>query len=130
MFCLNDNFVKLKQLKESKLCSEINCERDWRNNQRKRIFELNECVESCNENYPYEYENKCYQNCPDEALSENKCKNLFEPQIEEEKEKEKEQEKEKEKGKEREKEKEQEKEKERRKKKDKNKKRKKRRRKK
>ena len=73
VFCLNDNFVKWKQLKESKLCSEIDCNNDnWRLHQKKRIFDTNKCIEDCNEDYPYEFENKCYEKCPyDEKLCIN-----------------------------------------------------------
>ena len=64
VFCLNEKFSKLISLKESKLCSQMNCEDNWRSNQKKIIFDLNKCIEDCNQIYPFEYENKCFKVCP------------------------------------------------------------------
>ena len=42
----------------------MNCEDNWRSNQKKIIFDLNKCIEDCNQIYPFEYENKCFKVCP------------------------------------------------------------------
>ena len=80
VFCLNEKFSKLISLKESKLCSQMNCEDNWRSNQKKIIFDLNKCIEDCNQIYPFEYENKCFKVCP---ITNNlkKCKYLDEYAI-------------------------------------------------
>ena len=63
----------LRLLKE-KNCIINDCSDNWKIKQRKLIDEKNMCVYDCSEDnyYKYEYNNKCYNICPDETyLSEN-----------------------------------------------------------
>ena len=52
-------------------CTLIYCEENWRERQNKIISETNECVSSCENDYSYEFENKCYKNCPNGTRENN-----------------------------------------------------------
>ena len=63
-------------------CYSSYCEDDWKSKQKKLINNNNQCIESCDDNqsYQYEYNGKCYENCPQGTLHDennmniNKCK--------------------------------------------------------
>ena len=47
-------------------CFTVDCSNDWKIRQMKLIKNNNKCIESCNnsQQYQYEYNGKCYDNCP------------------------------------------------------------------
>ena len=63
-------------------CPVIDCSSNWKSKQKKIINDTNECIESCENStqYSYEYNGKCYGNCPNGLLNDddgniiNKCK--------------------------------------------------------
>jgi len=52
-------------------CTIIYCDENWREKQNKIISETNECVSSCENDYSYEFENKCYKSCPNGTKQTN-----------------------------------------------------------
>jgi len=58
------------------------CEINWKSVQKKIIKKTGECIDNCNNNnqYKFEYDNKCYKNCPTGTKNDqnNKCKCLDE----------------------------------------------------
>ena len=46
-------------------CRSLYCEDDWKSKQ-KKLINNNQCIENCDNNleYQYEYNGKCYDNCP------------------------------------------------------------------
>ena len=81
VICINEKKNKNKifpQIKNIK-CKIIDCSNDWRKNQIKIIQETGECIDSCKDSpkYIYEYNGKCYENCPNGLINDNyanKCK--------------------------------------------------------
>ena len=70
----NNIFNKIKE----KSCNSVECSNDWRKKQKKLISKNNTCVDNCTNNgeYKYEYNGKCYKNCPNGLLFDdnNICK--------------------------------------------------------
>ena len=69
-----------KQIEKIK-CATLTCSNDWKSSQKKIINNTNECIESCENStqYKYEYNGKCFENCPNGYLYDNnnklnKCK--------------------------------------------------------
>ena len=54
-------------------CFTVDCSDDWKTRQKKLIKNNNKCIESCNnsQQYQYEYNGKCYGNCPKGLLNNN-----------------------------------------------------------
>ena len=72
VICVND--TDNGNIKNQAECGIIDCTDDWRKNQKKVNTYDNKCVldNQCNStNYKYEYENKCYYECPNETFSYN-----------------------------------------------------------
>ena len=82
--CVNENYIRSKILPilKSKNCYVNYCSDDWKMKQKKIITANNICKNSCEEDekYKYEYNGKCYENCPngfitdDNNLTTYKCK--------------------------------------------------------
>ena len=65
--CYDKNLnSKANELIAKKKCYSVDCSDNWRENQKKIIAMNNTCIEKCGEGniFIYEYENKCYENCP------------------------------------------------------------------
>ena len=78
VYCIKDE--KLKEKLNSSNCKIEDCSPNWQQNQKKMI-DGSSCVNKCGvdegSDYPYEYENKCIQNCQNGYHNENginKCK--------------------------------------------------------
>ena len=84
VICINENIAKEKIFPQlnNKSCYSIDCSDDWNSKQKKIINKTNECIESCSrsEQYQFEYNGKCYENCTyglfyeENRYIENKCK--------------------------------------------------------
>ena len=80
VICINEDKNKNKILPQitNKSCYVIDCSDDWKLKQKRIINNTNECIQSCDNTiqYKYEYNLKCYENCPNGVLAEekNKCK--------------------------------------------------------
>ena len=83
VICMHEqNYKILSKLKEKRRCYNISCIVDWRSNQRKIINTNGNCVAKCedDEQFKYEYNGKCYENCPNGYLKDDnnnvihKCK--------------------------------------------------------
>ena len=80
VYCINDQNLKNKI--SSKKCAISDCSQNWLQKVKKIIVgDSNSCVNKCGEgegsNYPFEYFNKCYKECPNGNYIENgvkKCK--------------------------------------------------------
>ena len=73
-YCIKNNSQNLNtinSLLDSKLCSLNDCSEYWKERQKKYIKEKNICLSDCTKNilYRYEYDNECYQQCPEGAYS-------------------------------------------------------------
>ena len=84
VICINESNNKniiFPQI-SNKNCSTLDCSNDWKLKQKKLIKNTNECIESCNisNEYKYEYNGNCVENCPNGILNDdnnkilNKCK--------------------------------------------------------
>ena len=61
--CTYDEIL-ISKVTENK-CAIIDCSDNWRKNRKKIIFESNTCVDNCSSVFDsFEYESKCYKNCP------------------------------------------------------------------
>ena len=84
--CINTNKINNKILDEleTKLChTKIeDCEMNWKMIQKKILKSSGLCVDSCNNKY--EYENKCYNSCPEGTKDDGnkKCKCYFDKCLE------------------------------------------------
>ena len=62
---------------QNKKCLTLDCSSsNWKLNQKKIINESGSCIDNCENNlqYKYEYNNKCYKDCPNGIFENNKCK--------------------------------------------------------
>ena len=78
VICLNVDNIPYKissEIKQIK-CLINDCSDNWKSNQSKIIKENGSCIDDCinSGEYRYEYNNKCYRNCPNGILYDNKCK--------------------------------------------------------
>ena len=77
VICINKNNTKITSLISNITCAIIDCSNDLKKNQKKILFGKQECLLSCNEsNNKYEYENTCYEKCPNGTYPDdnNICK--------------------------------------------------------
>ena len=83
IICVEENNLRSKILPQirNKNCYTLDCSDDWKTKQKKINYVNNQCVNNCEENTPYiyEYNGKCYENCPKGFLTDNnnitkKCK--------------------------------------------------------
>ena len=83
VICINENLnTKIINAIRQINCSIIDCSNVWVSKQKKIINENNQCIDNCinSTQYQYEYNDKCYSNCPNGLLSDNtniinnKCK--------------------------------------------------------
>ena len=85
IICISENIIEGQICSRipNKECAVIDCTNDWKSKQKKLIDNNNnECIESCeiSSQYKYEYNGRCYENCPygylyDENNNQmNKCK--------------------------------------------------------
>ena len=78
---INDGSKTISNLKNTENCYTLDCTNNWKL-KRKKITEMDECVESCDNSslYKYEYNGKCLANCEKGYLYDednnilNKCK--------------------------------------------------------
>ena len=82
VICINESknqniiFPQIKKIE----CYIIDCSDDWKSKQKKIIPKTGKCLESCDKDpqYKYEYNGKCYDNCPKGYFTDenniNKCK--------------------------------------------------------
>ena len=61
----------LKNLLNSKKCSIHDCSSNWRTKKKKRITNLDICIENCSDLHLFEYNNDCYFECPNETIPSN-----------------------------------------------------------
>ena len=81
VICIGENIIKdkiLPQISNIK-CKTVSCSNDWKSIQKKIINNNNECIDSCDKNNEYEYNGKCFAQCPNGYLYDNnnklsKCK--------------------------------------------------------
>ena len=77
VICINEdrktNSKLLEQIK-NKTCYTINCSKNWKSKQKKIINQTGQCRHSCDKSisYKYEYNGKCYENCINGYLYDNK----------------------------------------------------------
>ena len=75
IICFSENFNEQKVFNEltSKTCKKYYCLEDWKSKQQKIINETGECIEKCSNdpNFKFEYNGKCYQDCPKEILKDD-----------------------------------------------------------
>ena len=74
VYCINKtNLKKISVELEIKGCSILDCSNKWRKYQKKIIAESNTCLQNCSNDsiYKYEYENKCYDICPNGTHNNN-----------------------------------------------------------
>ena len=74
--CNNTSYNKSYSDIIKKKCFIIDCSEDWKTKQKKIINNSDECIESCQikQQYKYEYNGKCYEQCSNGFLDDNKCK--------------------------------------------------------
>ena len=74
VICINEDITKEKIFPQIKniSCHVIECSNDWRQKQKKIIYNTNEFIESCDKSiqYKYEYNGKCYENCKNGLLKD------------------------------------------------------------
>jgi hypothetical protein len=84
VMCFNKTIASsLFNILKNKGCTNLDCSNNWKNNQNKIRDSNGECVPSCiiNPNYRlYDYENTCYENCPEETIKNDDytCKSIYE----------------------------------------------------
>ena len=74
VICINDNnYERFQGIIKQNLCPTLDCSEKFDNKQQKIIKDNNVCAEKCNEtgNYTYEYENFCYNKCPEGTYPSN-----------------------------------------------------------
>ena len=74
VFCNQDEGIIAKFSRIE--CPLNDCSESWRQNQKKLIFENDQCVDDCSSTTynKYNYNNKCYNNCPNGTYNNNfKC---------------------------------------------------------
>ena len=80
IICINENNIEnLIQELSNLNCYIIDCSDNWKSKQQKIINNTNECIINCyknKNNFKYEYNGKCVENCPNGVFSDdkNKCK--------------------------------------------------------
>ena len=84
--CIKNESKATKILPELsyKTCSKIDCSKDWKQYLNKKIIvELDKCIDNCSldEIYQYEFDNKCYTECPVGTNSSKENKFLCEPSL-------------------------------------------------
>ena len=52
-------------------CTIVDCDKNWREKQKKIIAATNKCVSTCENENNYEFENKCYESCPNGTKPNN-----------------------------------------------------------
>ena len=78
-YCINNEANAPSILKElnNRTCTINDCSDDWNTKQKLEMTEKNKCVYNCSEDnqYKYQFKNKCYENCPKGTIlsSDNKC---------------------------------------------------------
>ena len=78
-YCIRDEDNAPLILKElnNRSCTINDCSDDWNTKQKLEITEKNKCVYNCSEDnqYIYQFKNKCYENCPNGTIlsNDNKC---------------------------------------------------------
>ena len=83
VICLNNNSQIIMNLIAQKQCSNIDCSNNWRENQTKLIAIENTCIDQCGgeSKYIYEYESRCYEECPSGTHPNNSFCEIDEIQI-------------------------------------------------
>ena len=71
VFCFDKSNDKIYKQMVYKKCSEINCDRDWREIRKKSIASTGECTDACKRTYRFFYHYKCYERCPGKTVSVN-----------------------------------------------------------
>ena len=74
VICINESNYKIfSQIRNRINCYTIDCSKDWRNNQKKLVNEIDICFSTDNKTikYKYEYEGKYYENCKYGILMNN-----------------------------------------------------------
>ena len=74
VFCSEDDRI-INKIKQEVECAVLDCSDNWRKNQ-KKLTDNNQCVDGdcIRTNYPYNYNNICYQKCPSGTYNNNyKC---------------------------------------------------------
>ena len=72
--CVNDG--RLVEMINNYECAMVNCENNWIENQKKINTENDSCIDDCSLcNYKFEYDNFCYEQCPNGTVpnKNNKC---------------------------------------------------------
>ena len=66
VICFDESINSINKLIAEKKCPRIDCSSNWRENQNKINVVNNSCLEQCGGDniFIYEYENKCYEECP------------------------------------------------------------------
>ena len=78
-YCIKNNNNASLILKElnNRTCTINDCSDDWNTKLKLEMAERSKCVYNCSEDnqYKYQFKNKCYENCPNGTIlsSDNKC---------------------------------------------------------
>jgi len=68
VYCIDNNLEDTDQILiqlTSKNCSVKDCSSNWKSNKKKLIDGQNKCIDNCSTIYYYEYNYKCYSECPE-----------------------------------------------------------------
>ena len=76
VICLNPiKVLTLYNIAKNMVCVTISCKENWRSVQKKIVIGTEECIDDCNSSSnKYEYNGKCYSECPEDTINYNyKC---------------------------------------------------------
>ena len=65
VMCITDSAPRLKTIFSNRTCGVIDCSENWEANQKKLNGETGDCMNFCNGDFLYEYNAKCYRECPE-----------------------------------------------------------------
>ena len=72
IICINQTIApKIYKTLSERPCTIIYCGENWRDKQKKIIRETKKCVDKCENDYSYEFENKCYSTYPNGTKANN-----------------------------------------------------------
>ena len=81
--CFPSNNTKINGSLSKLTCHINDCSNDWKIHQKKIIDKTIKCIDNCNdtENNKYEYENVCYEACPEGTYPHKNFKCELTPEI-------------------------------------------------
>ena len=70
VYCFNKDDQNLYHLLSEKNCSLFYCSDNWIKNQMKIIFDNNTCIDDCTSHSLFDYNNFCYDFCPNRKFKD------------------------------------------------------------